>query len=1189
MKRTSLALIAGTRLGLLVVLSGTTRAADWPQYRGDAARTSYTAEELPRALKLDWVRQPRHQPHRAWVGRFLSPSRMKFDWCYAPVVSGNTLFFGSSADHQVHALDAETGEEKWRFFTGGPVRLAPAVWKGRVLAVSDDGYLYCLDASAGALRWKLRAGPSDELMLGNGRMVSRWAARGGPAVRDGIVYFAAGPWPVEGVYVYAVDIATGRTVWCNDSSGALETEHPHMGSVGQGGAVSQGYLAISADKVYVSTGRATPAVYDRKTGRLQHFHLSRYGGKTPWGIGGGDTVVTDDLYFNGGYVFDAATGLRYSVLGRDNRWTPYVFHNHKYHGQFVDGPGRDVALTPAGPLFYLGSQLHGGKLGRKTYDARREAQVLKYAKQLAFASEPKPARKGASEKYHLERIDNAPTVKTAWNADMGVAATALIVAGPVAYIGAKERIVGLNISTKKVDWSANVAGTVRALAAANGRLYAATDKGAIYAFAKDGRGSVVQPRGKHSPYPKDGPLARRAAAILQKTGIMRGYCLDIDRGDPSASSGEAGELAYQLAIQGDLYMVAIAANSGERDAARRKLDAAGLYGTRVVVLGGPPSERCLPPYFANLVISRSPLAEHLRPHLSPYRGALCTVDKGKIGYRSPTPPRGAGTWTHGLGDSGNSLCSGDELVGGPLGILWYTDEDLLTIDRHGKNPAPLFADGIMVRAGFDGIKTIDAYNGTLLWKREIPGLLRDYQGGTGVGAVAMGGMCCIESGAVFVRHDNYCLALDLLTGKQLAKHTAPPHPDGKPGTWGYLAADRGVLFGTLFNEHHVVRGQHGDGGERVQVPMGRHFTESILLFALDAKTGKLKWHCKAKDSIRNNSIAVGNGRAYFIDRPVAEIDRLLKADVAEALRRGGTLPEHATGLLICRDARTGRELWRDEEDVFGTTLGLSKTHDLLVMSYNKVGRAIPSDSQGHRTRCYHAASGERAWDSPRMGARPILNDRTLYSYPNAYDLFTGKRCTLVPGAKLGGPGRADAIRGKGIGCGTPIGSRHMLFIRSGAIGYYDIEHDAGWLETYGGIRSGCWLNAIPVGGIVLVPDDTRACRCSFPNQASIALCERGVRPPRVRPAGGQKNWRYTQRLSRLEMDFTGKLLIEILPPDDRRYELRYTLDGNVPDARSPLYTEPLSITQTTTVNAAAFRDGARQSLRLGVHCARLEP
>jgi hypothetical protein len=42
-------------------------------------------------------------------------------------------------------------------------------------------------------------------------------------------------------------------------------------------------------------------------------------------------------------------------------------------------------------------------------------------------------------------------------------------------------------------------------------------------------------------------------------------------------------------------------------------------------------------------------------------------------------------------------------------------------------------------------------------------------------------------------------------------------------------------------------------------------------------------------------------------------------------------------------------------------------------------------------------------------------------------------------------------------------------------------------ENYGGIRPGCWVNAIPAGGLLLMADAASWCTCSYLNQATIAL------------------------------------------------------------------------------------------------------
>jgi len=62
----------------------------------------------------------------------------------------------------------------------------------------------------------------------------------------------------------------------------------------------------------------------------------------------------------------------------------------------------------------------------------------------------------------------------------------------------------------------------------------------------------------------------------------------------------------------------------------------------------------------------------------------------------------------------------------------------------------------------------------------------------------------------------------------------------------------------------------------------------------------------------------------------------------------------------------------------------------------------------------------------------------------------------------------------------------MLVFRSATLGYFDFERNDG-IENYGGIRPGCWINALPVGGLLLLPDATSGCQCSYLNRAWIAL------------------------------------------------------------------------------------------------------
>src|SRR6185436_212979 len=232
------------------------------------------------------------------------------DRANVPVVAGGLVFFGSSADGKVRALDAATGRERWAFFTEGPVRFAPASWKDRLFVVSDDGHLYCLQASDGRLLWKKRGGPADRWVLGNDRLISHWPARGGPVVADDTVYFAAGIWPSDGIYLYALDAGTGRVKWCNDQSGSIYMPQPHGGANAESGVSAQGSLVVAGDFLLVPTGRAVPAAFQRSDGAFKYFHLQQNGSK-----GGASALSLGSLFFNSGFAFDAATGTMSELVG----------------------------------------------------------------------------------------------------------------------------------------------------------------------------------------------------------------------------------------------------------------------------------------------------------------------------------------------------------------------------------------------------------------------------------------------------------------------------------------------------------------------------------------------------------------------------------------------------------------------------------------------------------------------------------------------------------------------------------------------------------------------------------------------------------------------------------------------------------------------------------------------------------
>ena len=108
----------------------------------------------------------------------------------------------------------------------------------------------------------------------------------------------------------------------------------------------------------------------------------------------------------------------------------------------------------------------------------------------------------------------------------------------------------------------------------------------------------------------------------------------------------------------------------------------------------------------------------------------------------------------------------------------------------------------------------------------------------------------------------------------------------------------------------------------------------------------------------------------------------------------------------------------------------------------------------------------------RYAARPILNDSTIYAQPGAWDLITGRK--------------KEFHFERSYGCGIIAGSRNLLAFRSATLGYRDLLSDEGTVN-YGGIRPGCWINTIPAAGLLLAPETTNRCVCSYLIKATIAL------------------------------------------------------------------------------------------------------
>ncbi len=1112
-------------VGLFVV--GSAQAEDWVTYRHDNNRSAATNESLSVPLKSAWTYKSPRAPKMAWSGpdrRLFEGQelrqRVAFDDALHVSVVGDRAYFGSSVDHQLHCVDAPSGKEIWTFFSGGAVRLAPTISAGRVLFGSDDGYVYCLAVADGKLEWKLRAGPSEDWLLARGELISRWPVRTGVLVEDGIAYFGAGIFPHENVLLYAVNVSDGKIVWKKDNISENDA--------GRDDLSPQGYLLANKEMLFVPSGRSLPAAVNLKTGDRVYKRVFGWRNEGGGQIGGTQALLSDGQLFAGGPHHMVALDQKTGDIG---------------FGWFT---GRQMSVL--GDAAYVANGAEVFRINRMEYAvASRERQKLfPQVRELYIKAYYRSGKDGAVDTVatvaELAKIKSEMTALEQkgrkWTAKSDLESS-LIVAGNLAFVGGPKRVAAFEIETGKEVWTAPVEGDARGLVVANGHLYVSTTSGDIAVFAPQDAAVPATPTPSiaASPYPNDewSPVYAAAAdEILAKTGIKKGFCLVV--------GGEQGRLAYELAARSELSIYAVEPDAEKVAAARKALSSAHLYGNRVTFYQGDLADIPYANYFANLIVSDTQLRtgtlvgnpREIVRHLKPIGGTICLGhpanspnktlalddlrnwlkataldDAGKIEdhetwvalKRGALP--GAGSWTHLYGGPGNTASSEDQRVKGGLGVLWYGDPGPgKMVNRHDGAAGPLSVHGRLYVQGQTSVMAYDAYNGLFLWERGDEGAIR-----TGVFQNFNPGNVVASEDSLFVMVKDECIELDGATGVTKATYRLPDKKHDSQYQWGYLAYSDGILFGTASVRKEVAERQRRRG--RVT----EDSTDAI--FAVEVGTGKHLWTYEGKN-ISHHTIALGPGRVYFVDSTISNEKRaallnqdkteLKKLSEGEAKKVEAKMKEQDERLTVALDARTGKQVWAKSVDVtdcseIGTGGGqltlIFQNNVLLLCGANANGhywkQFVEGEFKHRRLVALSADDGHKLWaKDANYRHRPIVIEDQIIAEPWGYDLYTGAQ--KMREHPLTGESVPWSMVRPGHHCGMLTGCPSMLMFRSGFTAFYNLEDDSG-TEHFAGHRIGCWVNAIPANGLVMIPESGAGCVCLFSIESTVTMEPRSERRP----------------------------------------------------------------------------------------------
>jgi len=997
-------------------------------FRGGAARVSAFSADGPKNLSLVWKYVSAIPPDPAWdaPGRF---NRWKKYWI-------------SSAWNYDDSFQAVSAAGKVFF------------------ASSSDCAVRCLDLETGKRLWIFEMEAPSHLA---------------PTVSGGYCLVAS-----DDGYLYALDAATGKLKW-KHSPAPDAPRIPFDGHLISTVPLRCG-VAVENGLVYLASGLfplegTYLSVLDLKTGTPK---LEKKIARSPQGY---IALTADAIVVPNGRApavsYKRGDGVKIGVSGRGGAIVKNV--NGGAYAAVIDGR---VALGPteAGTMWiYKSAHWNAGwrLSGLQLVDDGGRVFLLERNAVSELDRGALLTRKRVSKKWSLPLKD----------------ARTMIKAGGTLIIGGKGFVTLVDADTGKALGGFDAEGTISGLSFSKGRLIASSTIGTIYCLSVNpvsgGPKTLAESRRSKA---KSGPLSRFLASLFKRS---KGYCLIVEPADPM--------FPCRLAAANSMSVVCLTSSEKAAEKGRAAARANGLADriTYQTYSGKPPYRGRV---FNAIVLdwrSRKSEVGTFSRFQRPHGGVLAVISKagrsapkgfktkkGKklaVSWRRMGALPGAGSWTHPYANPGNTLSGDDSVAFGKTGLLWFGRPGPHDMpDRHTKGAPPVYANGRIYVSGTDRIFALDAYNGTILWTKDIPD----------VGRVIMprsaGNMVATDSG-VYVAYAGECDFIEGDTGTLLRSIKI----GGGDFEWEYVALSNGVLLGSESAKGTQYR------PSLVSLAAKKWFDSDALCFygrgtvacsnalhGFDPKTEKRLWTHSA--IIPAPAIAADSKRVYLVETAASAFstDRI---GMAEFLKSNTE--------LVALDLKTGAVAWKRAIDLKKAqwTLYLSVSDGVvLAISSGRVEVKGVKSKKGRRGRngriryflaAFDAATGKDLWNSEEKPAHDTQkgDHGELNQHPmiiNGVVMGDGFAVDL----KDGSPYKGWCWK-KGRKCGLPTSSRNLVLSRNGnELVTYMADIKSGKSRPLCLVaRSGCWVNVIPAGGIILVPEATSGCTCGYPVQTSRAF------------------------------------------------------------------------------------------------------
>jgi len=535
---------------------------------------------------------------------------------------------------------------------------------------------------------------------------------------------------------------------------------------------------------------------------------------------------------------------------------------------------------------------------------------------------------------------------------------------------------------------------------------------------------------------------RAVAAQDQEVQALLGR-LESPRGIGVLLADDPAEPAAALARQSELLVYVQHPDAGVVASARVALDRAGLLGTRVFVEQGDWSKIHLASQLADAVIVLPDGVDQAQPHRAELERVVRPLGKLILGREESVKPypAGADDWTHPYHRPDNNTQSTDRLARAPyltqfLAEPYYIPFPVVVTSSAGRVFRAIGHVGYKERdwSWLNTLVASNGYNGTILWTHPL-------EEGFNIHRNTM----VATPETLYLADSRSCKLIDAATGQVTDEIVAPAGATGR--VWKWMALEDGVLWAIVGGEEFrdaTLRGHRTHAGwpwqpmtagyDRPDYPWGFGRT----MFALDLATRKVRWMHVEPEPIDARAVAMRDGRIYFYSHP---------------------------NWLACRDAATGKELWRTADKDLLEAIGPHGRAQIYHHGYSSqvylfAGPQAVYFAGPQRPRLVAASTddGRLLWQYPDGNLQLVLRDEGLYALG-----CTGPSKLFDP---LSGKVLADlAVRREN--CTRATGTIDSVFARGfqhgGTLRLSVPEHHPERIAT---MRPGCHDGVIATGGML---------------------------------------------------------------------------------------------------------------------------